>query len=165
MPNYPGTSGSSTLMTAPIALAVPSALMPGDSTYLFGIVPAANARGSDATIRGEQPGVPQASMAICLAAMGAISPPTICFEISFYATGTLIPAAPGAFEIDLQEADTDADAFYIMPAATPYKITTVIAATQKARVDLSPTGGRFLRALLVSRANAVDVVVKVTRLA
>jgi hypothetical protein len=145
----------------------PTALEPGDSVWLFGVVPAANAGGAaDALIKGEQPAINTASIPICITppSQGGGSP-MVTFEFSFYATGTLVPAAPGAFEIDIQEADTDADAFYILPTNAAYKVAAVVAATNKARVDLSPTGGKFMRVLLLTRANGVDLVAKATRLA
>jgi hypothetical protein len=149
---------------------VPTDLKPGDSMWMFGIVPAANAGGADdKLILGEQPAVPAAGVASIPACITSPvqggPPPMVTFEFSFYATGTLVPAAPGAFEIDIQEADTDADAFYIQPTNAAYKVTAVNATTQKARVDLSPTGGKFIRVLLLTRTNAVDFVAKVTRLA
>lgn len=145
----------------------PTDLKAGDSAWLFGIVPAANAGGADdALILGEQPAAGTASIPISISVptQGG-PPPMITFEFSFYATGTLVPAAPGVFEIDIQEADTDADAFYILPAAAAYTVNAVVAATQKARVDLSPTGGKLMRILLKTRTNAVDLVAKASRLA
>lgn len=144
---------------------IPTDLKPGDSAWLFGIVPAANAGGAnDALIKGEQPAAGTASIPICVGPMGSGGTPMVCFEVSFYATGTLNPAAPGAFEIDIQEADSDADAFYILPTNTTYTINAVNAVTQKVRIDVSPSGGRFMRALLKTRTNAVDVVIKATRM-
>jgi len=171
MPPYPGTAGSQQQGAGIQPSQVPTCVDPGDSIYLWGTVPAANAGGSDAGVKGEQPAVGTASIAAYIAGANAMaSPPAISIEVSFFATGTLNPSAPGSFEIDIQEADTDADAFYAVPTVaenpdgtTAYKITSVSATTQKARVDLSPQGGKFIRALLVSRGNAVDMVVKLTQ--
>jgi hypothetical protein len=172
LPNYYGLIGGTVRGVAPGGgqlqpIQVPTDIKPGDSTWLFGIVPAANAGGADdALIKGEQPAINTASIPISITPpVSGGPPPEITFELSFYATGTLIPAAPGTFELDIQEADTDADAFYILPTAAAYKVTAVVAATQKARVDLQPTGGKFMRVLLLARANGVDLVAKVSRIA
>ena len=177
MPNYYGLTGGSVPRVGPVtatypngvplgASVGPSKLECGDSVWLFGLVPAANAGGADdALIKGEQPAAPQASIPVCIVEPDGSGPaPMICIEISFYSTGTLTPAAPGAFNIQIQEADTDADAFYITPAAPAYTVTAVNA-NNKARVDLNPTGGKFLRALISSRGNAVDCVIKASRIA
>jgi len=186
MPNYYGLVGGSVPRVGPVspgfplgiplgASQGPADLKAGDSFWLFGIVPAANAGGADdALIKGEQPAILTASVPICITPpVQGGPPPEVCFEFSFYTTGTLVPAAPGAFEIDIQEADTDADAFYILPTNAAYKVTglaasagsTGAASISKARVDLQPTGGKFMRVALIARANAVDLVAKVTRLA
>jgi hypothetical protein len=133
---------------------------------MFGTVPAANAGGADdALVVGEEVGgaaLPTplyASVPICITppAQGG-PPPMVCFEIGF-------DGAPGVFELDIQEADTDADAFYITPTNAAYTVTAVVAATNKARVDLQPTGGKFMRVLLKTLTNDVEITVKATRLA
>lgn len=145
MPNYGGpanstsvgpTYGSGSNPAGPIRLA------PGDSVFLF---------------NAEQPAVPQASVEVFLPqpnSPGAAQ--SVSMEVFF-------SGAPGAFSLQLQEADTNTDAFFITPANVTYTITAVTA-NQTARADLSPTGGKFLRALLNSRANAVNCTVKLTRI-
>lgn len=177
MSSYYGLSGGTVRGVGPVtgaypagrplgAVECPTDLKPGDSFWLFGLLIAPNAGGvDDALIKGEQPVAGTSSIPVCITpCVQGAGVPLITFEFSFYATGTLVPAAPGAFEIDIQEADTDADAFYILPTNTAYTVTAVNATTQKARVDLSPTGGKFLRVKLVTRTNAVDLVAKVSRL-
>ncbi len=85
-------------------------------------------------------------------------PPMVTVELHF-------SGAPGVFELDIQEADTDADAFYILPSAAAYTVSAVNATTQNARADLSPTGGKFLRVFMKTLTNAVNCWVKITRLA
>lgn len=70
-------------------------------------------------------------------------------------------AAPGAFEIDIQDADTDVDAAYI---AIPNAIINAVNAGNFARFELSPFVGRFVRLLMKTQpANAVNTTAKVTR--
>jgi hypothetical protein len=84
--------------------------------------------------------------------------PTVLWEIRY-------SGAPGAGEqIEIQEADTEADAFYITPAAAAYTVT-VFNTNNVARVDLFTTGGKFMRARRTKGANAVGCIVKATRLA
>jgi hypothetical protein len=72
---------------------------------------------------------------------------------------------PGAGEsIAIQEADTDADDFYITPTTTAYTIST-FNANNNARSDLIPTGGKFLRVVRTKGANNAGIIVRVTRLA
>lgn len=178
MSNYYGLSGSSVRGVGAVtgayplgrplgAIECPTDLKPGDSCWLFGKVPAANAGGADdALILGEQPAAGTSSIPICITPppQGG-PPPMVTFEFSFYATGTLVPADPGVFEIDIQEADTDADAFYILPTNATYKVTVVVAVTFKARADFSPTGGKLMRVKLVTRTNGVDLAAKASRIA
>lgn len=157
MANYPGAALSKTQVNSNLG---PFGLnTPGDSIHLFGTLSstATQRPATDNTIAGETPVAGQASIAICLAGRDNGGPPMVCFEGVF-------SAAPGAFEVDIQEADTDADAYYTTPSNPAYTITAV-GANQQFRVDLSPTGGKFMRAKLVSRTNAVTLVLKATRLA
>jgi hypothetical protein len=157
MPNYPGAS----LATAPVASNFsPIALVnPGDAHYVFGVLAAGATQlpVQPGNVAGESPAAPQASVAVMLPASEQGAPPMVSLEIRF-------SGAPGAFNIQIQEADTDADAFYVTPSNGAYTITAV-SANNIARVDLSPTGGKFLRVLLSSRTNAVSLTAKFTRLA
>lgn len=158
MPNYPGAAASKVSVASnisPLALSTP-----GDSAYLFGTLStgATQLPITDSTVTGESPVAGTASIAITLPSRDGGAVPMISFEGFF-------SGAPGVFEIDIQESDTDADGLYILPTAAAYKVTAVDATTQAFRVDLNPTGGKFMRVKLVSRANAVSLVLKVTRLA
>jgi hypothetical protein len=123
-----------TLASIPI-----NAIYPGDQIFLF---------------NAEQPAAPQASVQVALAnvydntnAEGA------SVEIFF-------SAAPGAFELDIQVADTDTDAAYI---TVPGGIFTTVNANNFARIELVPVKAKLLRVRLVSRTNNVNLTVKVTR--
>lgn len=156
MPNYPGAAAA----TVPVASnASPIALSKGDSQYLFGVLAAGATQlpVNEGNVAGESPAPPQASIAVLLLPQDGGPSPMVCIEGRF-------SGAPGAFEVDIQEADTDADAFYILPTNSAYKVT-VVTANNVFRVDLSPTGGKFLRVVLVSRTNAVSFTCKATRLA
>lgn len=136
MPNYPGTPNSTVLNTTP---PLPVALYPGDTVVLF---------------NAEQPAVPQASIAVALSQSspeGVV--PSLAIEGFF-------SGAPGAFEIDLQTADTDADAFYQSNATT---IAAVNAATQAFRQEYANIRAKFARILLKSRANAVNLTARLSR--
>lgn len=158
MPAYPGAA----LATVPLAQAV-TALYPGQSIYLFGVPTVTTAPVpplDDTNVAFETVTAGESSISVSLATgLPGNPPPMVCVEISF-------SAAPGAFELDIQEADTDADAFYIlMTANSAYKVTSVNATTFIARADLSPTGGKFMRVTIPTLTNAVKCKVKLTRLA
>ncbi len=159
MPSYPGVANSATVV--PSNLSPISLSLPGDSCFLFGTLKAGATQLpiTDTTVSGETPAAGQASIAICLAAGDNQPAPMVSLEGIF-------SGAPGTFEVDVQEADTDADAFYITPAAPAYTITALGNSTSNSfRVDLQPTGGKFMRAKLVSRANNVTLILKASRLA
>lgn len=158
MPNYPGAAASKVSVISNIS---PLALsQPGDAAYLFGTLSAGATQLpiTDSTVTGETPALGTASIAVTLPSRDTPGVPLISLEGFF-------SAAPGVFEIDIQEADTDADGLYILPSAAAYTVTAVNATTQAFRVDLSPTGGKFMRVLLKTRTNAVSLVLKATRLA
>jgi len=102
---------------------------------------------------------PQASIAASIGPVAGINgpQPAISVEIRF-------AGAPGAFNVQVQEADTDADAFYITPSNPAYTMT-VVTAQNVARADLTTGAGKFIRILLGSRTNAVAMTAKVTRVA
>jgi len=165
MGQYPGVAGGTVPVNSPIS---PIALSKGDSTYVWGVLNATATQLpiNDNNVIGEEVAVGTASLAVVLSAGEPGSPPPMaCIEVASVVPPGLTPAAPGTFEIDVQEADTDCDAAYIQPSNTVYAITVVVAATDRARVDLSPTGGKFMRLFLKTMANDVDWVAKITRLA
>jgi hypothetical protein len=116
------------------------AVYPGDQEFLFNT---------------EQPSAGTASQQVCLAnAPNATSLPGVAVEISF-------SAAPGAFNVQVQEADTDIDAAYITIPTTG--TITAVSANNFARVEFPTLKTKFLRILLSSRTNAVNLTAKVTR--
>jgi hypothetical protein len=131
----------------------------GESIYLFGVPTTTPPAMTESNVTFEEVAVGEASIAVCIATgEPANSPPMICVEGHF-------DSAPGAFELDIQEADTDADSFYILPANGAYRVTAVVAATNDFRVDLSPTGGKFMRVFMAALANDADFWCKISRLA
>jgi hypothetical protein len=117
-----------------------NAVYPGDQYFLF---------------NAEQPTAPQASQQVCLGnAYDNTNSQGVSIELFF-------SGAPGAFEVDIQVADTDQDTAYITyPTAG---IITTVNANNFARTELVPVKAKFLRARLVSRTNAVNLTVKVSR--
>jgi hypothetical protein len=156
MPNYPGAANATASAASNLS---PISLSKGDSHYVFGVLAAGATQLpiNDGNVAGETPAAPQASIAVQLQAQDGGPPPMVTVEGRF-------SGAPGAFNVQIQEADTDADAFYITPSNAAYTVTAV--GTQNTfRVDLSPTGGKFVRVLLSTRGNAVAFTCKITRLA
>lgn len=82
--------------------------------------------------------------------VGAVS-----VEVSF-------AAAPGAFEFDVYESDTDTQNNYLpVPVAA---VINAVSANNVARVDLAPFVGSFIAIKCVTQnANAVNATVKITR--
>lgn len=160
MPNYPGVANA-TVPSYPSPANLPRAISQGDSIYLFGLQSNADKSIpiSDMNVVGETPAPPQASIAVGIPpAAGVNGPqPAISVEIGF-------SGPPGAFNVQIQEADVDADASYITPSNAAYTMT-VVTAQNKARADLTTGAGKFIRILLSSRANLVAMTAKVTRVA
>ncbi len=157
VPAYPGLPGA----TAPVQSNLSSiGLQKGESCYVWGKLAAGATQlpVTDINVAAETILAGGVSLAINLSPSETNSPPMVCVEIHF-------SGAPGVFEIDVQEADTDADAFYILMSNANYTINTVNATTQNVRVDLSPTGGKFMRLFMKTLPNAVNVWAKITRLA
>jgi hypothetical protein len=165
MPPFPGLAGSAVPQQALCSLA------PGDSAYVFGVAPAGQGSSNaidDTNVLGEEPVaiLPAASASVAIIALPKGPPPMITVDIAFVdlVGGVQVPSAPGVFEIDVQEADVNCDADFITPTVTTtYFITAVIAATQRARADFSPIGGNFVRLLIKSLTNDVEVIAKITR--
>jgi len=138
-------------------------LSKGDYEYVFGarVSGATQEPTNDTNVTFETTGVVASavlsSTCVNIEAVNEASPaPSICVELHYN-------GAPGTGEsIAIQEADTDADAFYITPSATAYTIASATA--QFSRSDLSPTGGRFIRLQRTVGANAVGMTAKISRL-
>lgn len=156
-PVYPGAPGSFKIATYNNS---PIALQKGEHQYVWGLPDSTETQLPirDNHLALETILAGQASIAVNLQAQAGDPPPMVCVEIRF-------SAAPGVFEIDIQEADTDADGFFITPSNSAYTVNAVNAVTFVVRVDLSPTGGKFLRLYMKALANAVNVSAKITRLA
>lgn len=71
-------------------------------------------------------------------------------------------AAPGAFEIDVQVSDVDADSQY--QTAANGNITTVDATNQTFHFDGATVLATFVRLLMRSRTNGVNVTADIRRL-
>jgi len=79
----------------------------------------------------------------------------------FSVTG-FFSGAPGSFEIDVQVSDVDADTQY--QTCANGNITTVDATNQTFHFDGSTVLATFVRLLLRSRTNAVNVTADIRRL-
>ena len=66
-------------------------------------------------------------------------------------------ADPGAFQIDVQLADTDADKYYVTKAS----LTSGLNADFVGRIEVTSAVAKFVRLLMVSQANAVNVTAKI----
>jgi len=137
MPVYAGTSGATTDRGYTAYVATPKYLSEFDRHLLFN---------AEAIVAG------QASEPVCLKP-GYTAGQVVSVEILF-------SAAPGAFEIDMQDADTEADAWY--QNIVGGQISAVNAITFVARAEIT-VKGKFLRALVKTLTNAVNVTVRVTR--
>lgn len=123
-------------------LTLPPSLFSGDSKQVWNAEqPAAGAGGASASERvalapqqGSQPG----------------------FSVTGFFSG-----APGAFEIDVQVSDVDVDAQYQTVANG--NITTVDATNQTFHFDGTNIRAQFVRLLMRSRTNAVNVTADVTK--
>jgi hypothetical protein len=158
MPSYPGAPGA----VVPVASNLsPIALQKGESCYVFGVLSATATQlpVNEGNVAVEEVPAGTASIAVNLQA-GSESqpPPMLCIEIHF-------DSDPGVAEIDVQEADTDADAFYITMSNANYTIVPTRTGNINTRVDLNPTGGKFLRLFVKTLPNDADMWAKITRLA
>lgn len=154
MPNYTGAAGSTVLAPTP-----PPDLVVGDSVFLFGTIGTGTQLPPvDATVAAETPAVGQASISAAVAPdSGQVS---VAYSVEIKWT-----ANPGAATVLVQEADTDADAFYITPSNTTYTISTfaTVGTVFVARADFSPTGGKFVRVKVSANPNAAALTVKLTK--
>jgi hypothetical protein len=137
--------------------AVPSAstltLLPLDEVVLHQ-APDTGGSGSAVSVAFEQPAPPQAGQGFALANRGDNSMVPWGFIVD-----VLFSAAPGAFEIDVQGAFVDADAEYSVVGGTITTLDTNNAV--KAHFDGVQIGANFIRAKLISRTNAVGVIVRI----
>lgn len=136
MPLYPGAPNATTTNTTP---PLPVALSLGDSVLLF---------------NAEQPVAGQSSIAVCLAGVSENHPGALSLE-GFWS------GAPGAFSLQPQTADTDADGMYQSEGSA---ITTDGNTTANSfRLEITSISANFFRVNLGSRANAVNLTLRVTR--
>ncbi len=108
------------------------------------------------------PTPPYASIAVQLERIkSAFSQFGASFQIFFTnANGSLVPANPGTFEIDIQTSDTDAnDASYV----TIDTINSGLNASYVTRLELASFWAKYVRAKIVTLTNPVNVNVLVTR--
>ncbi len=105
--------------------------------------------------------VPAGTASIAVSLVGGVDshgPMSFSVQVQF-------DSAPGTFEIDVQEADTEADAFYITMSGAAYTISAVNATKNIARADFSaPGGAKFMRVFVKTLTNDADLIVKFTRL-
>lgn len=113
----------------------PTGLYPGDSLAIF------NAESVTAPVAGKAIAIGRP--------YNSGGPPVVGMEVLF-------GGAPGTFQVDLQEADTDVDAAY-------QSVGSVIAvnAGQYARFDAQITG-QFARPKVISLQNAVTVTIRLS---
>ena len=134
-------------------------LNPGGWAYVFGLPLTTPPSIGPSNILAEKVVAGEASLAVCLGlGQPGNPPPMVSVEVHFAAN-------PGVFEIDVQEADTDADAFYLTPSAAAYTFSAVNGVTFNGRVDLPSTGGKFMRLFMKTITNNVNCWAKITRLA
>lgn len=122
-----------------------TALEPGDSVLVFNAdSPTA---GAVANAAGANNG---ASLAVATQRAGG-QPYGESWEIAF-------SGAPGAFEVDVQHADTDADANYVNVNSV-----TAVNANNACRIELPSCWSKFSRLYVKTLTNAVTVTAKCTR--
>lgn len=97
-------------------------------------------------------GLPVASVAFQLSRIKSASYPFgVSYELRF-------SGAPGAFQLDIQDADTDVEENYV----TIYTQSSVNS-NNAARIELPNLWTKFVRGRLVTLTNAVAITLKVTR--
>lgn len=129
--------------TAPI-----TAIGPGDSKVVWSTADGKPATGTK-------------SDRVAIAGLDATSiggPGGISVEVNF-------SADPGAFQIDVQEADTDTDSAYVtVGGATPSSSLTAVNAGFYGRIELWPLQCKFVRLIMTTTpANAVTLNAKIGR--
>ncbi len=152
MPVYPGQLNSDVSLTFPftggLLTPAPQGLSRGGFTWLVGTVvyPTTQPAAFESLV------APVASTRAAVQIGNALPLQALSIELEF-------SAAPGAFELDIQDADTDADAFY---QAIPNAAITVVSAQNIARFELNPFAGKFVRVFMKTLTNAVGWRVKVS---
>lgn len=160
MPAYPGAPGAIVPVTSNVS---GFALNPGDSAFLVGVLAAGATQLpiQDNNVDFEEAPVGMVSISACIAGRKeAGSAPAVSLQLIF-------EIDPGAFNVQLQEASTDADGCYLTPSAAAFTITSATNTGGKfvAFVDDIPTGGRFLRILVKLNPNDADLIAKLSLLA
>lgn len=119
-------------------------LFPGDTLALF---------------NAEKPATGQSSVAVAIAPKEGRGGLALAFEFIF-------PAAPGAFNYQIQGADTDTNGSYFTEGSgTVNAVTAESDGTFRARVELHPWQAKFARvAIAQQNANGVAVTINVTAL-
>jgi hypothetical protein len=143
--------GNYQILTTPSATT--ATLLPLDEIILHQ-APDTGGGGQAVSIAFESPAVPQAGQAFALANRGDQSMVPWGFIVD-----VLFSAAPGAFEIDIQGAFVDADTEYSVVGGTITTLDTNNAV--KAHFDGVQIGANFIRAKLISRTNAVGLIVRI----
>jgi hypothetical protein len=133
-------------------------LNPGGRIYLFGVRTNPAQPIGDGNVSFEVPVADLASIEVALVQPFMSILANVGLELIFNAN-------PGAFNIQVQEADTPADGCYITPSPSAFTITasTNEGANWVARVDLGTIGSKFVRLLVVTWPNAaVGLTAKLT---
>lgn len=154
MPLYPGLANDDTPLTSPFTNGRLTPAMQGLSRggfiWLFGIVSVPQVLPAFENILIAN--LPVASNRACVQIGNALPLESVSVEVEF-------SGAPGAFEIDIQDADSDCDAAY---QQIPNAKITVVSAQNYARFELNPFTGKFIRVVLKSLTNQVGLRLKVT---
>jgi hypothetical protein len=111
--------------------------------------------GNVTSIQAEVLTAPIASIAVSLANTDEGNNDNVAMEIFF-------DGAPGAFEIDAQEADTETVNAYQIASGGAAKLT-VISANNTGRIDMTNVVARFMRAYITTLTNAVGIIVRLSR--
>ena len=163
MPPYPGNQGGASSPQPP------AGAENGLPIYLIGLPSATMTQFppmQDSDVKGETSAAiatwpSLASIALALPGSRDLGAPLPNVGVEF-----LFSVDPGVCDIEVQEADTDGDKFYITPAPSAFKFTTATKSTDGVtfvgRIDLGTIGSRFLRIKVVSVTNACSIKAKVT---
>ena len=135
MPAYPGVAGST----------VWTVFIPPTQVLPVGDLPAT-------LFNNELQAAGVSSIAIGLGAKDETFPGTLSIEYFF-------SGAPGAFELDLMTADTDADAFYQQEGLG----MTTVNGFNAGRGEFLQVTANFARIFIKQLTNAVNLTVRVTR--
>jgi hypothetical protein len=125
----------------------------GGFTWLFGVRSTPQVPAAFESFQGK---TPVASVPVAVQIANGLPLESVSIEVEFSGT-------PGAFELDIQDADTNADAFFqqIQVSGAGAKIT-VVSAANTARIEFNPFAAKFVRVVLASLTNNVGIRVKVS---